>query len=172
MDAAGSLEDGVPSPFLIEKDVAVLVVTCSVKVDKQVSCDGGVTWVDPGLVFANEDGTQRLHHGRRHAILVRYQVQNTGPVPLHACVLTETNTAFGAPGSVPTPIASGATTAFILAPQTPLCSDTLEDNEPNTASVNCFCQADLNPDDKVSASDRADLACQSTPTAVADQTLC
>jgi hypothetical protein len=43
-----------------------------------------------------------------------------------------------------------------------VCSDSLEDNEPNTASVNCFCQADLNPDDKVSASDSADLTCQSS----------
>ena len=78
-------------------------------------------------------------------------------------MLTETNTAFGAPGSVPTPIAPGATLAFMPALQHPVCSDALENNEPDTASVNCFCQANLNPDDKVSASDSADLTCQSSP---------
>jgi hypothetical protein len=160
----GFLDDGVTSPFLINKDIAVIVRSCLVQVDKQISCDGGATWQDPGLVFLpSEDGANGCTTTDGTAILVRYQVRNAGLAPLHACVLTETNTAFGAPGSVPTPIAAGGTTDFILAPQAPLCSDTLENNEPNTASVSCFCQADLDPDDKVSASDSADLTCQSSP---------
>jgi hypothetical protein len=159
----GFLDDGVTSPFLINKDIAVIVQSCLVQVDKQVSCNGGVTWVDQGLVFANEGGTQGCTTTDGTPILVRYQVRNAGLAPLHACVLTETNTAFGAPGSVATPIAPGATLAFMAAPQTPTCSDALENNEPNTASVNCFCQADLDPNDKVSASDSADLTCQSSP---------
>jgi hypothetical protein len=160
--STGTLDDGNLSPFLIRKEIVVQIQTCLVQVDKQISCDGGVTWVDAGLVFANEDGTNGCTTTDGTPILVRYQVRNAGLAPLHACVLTETNTAFGAPGSVPTPIAPGATLAFIPAPQAPVCSDSLEDNEPNTASVNCFCQADLNPDDKVSASDSADLTCQSS----------
>jgi hypothetical protein len=160
--STGTLDDGNLSPFLIRKEIVVQIQTCLVQVDKQISCDGGVTWVDAGLVFANEDGTNGCTTTDGTTILVRYQVRNAGLAPLHACVLTETNTAFGAPGSVPTPIAPGATLAFIPAPQAPVCSDSLEDNEPNTASVNCFCQADLNPDDKVSASDSADLTCQSS----------
>src|SRR5262245_47276275 len=48
----GDLDDGGPSPFLINKTISVIVQSCLVKVDKQVSCDGGVTWQDPGLVFA------------------------------------------------------------------------------------------------------------------------
>ena len=39
------------SPFLINKDIAVIIQDCLVQVDKQVSCDGGVTWVDQGFVF-------------------------------------------------------------------------------------------------------------------------
>jgi hypothetical protein len=159
----GILDDGLLSPFDIDKDIGVLVSTCAVLVDKQISCDGGATWVDQGLVLANEGGSLGCTTTDGTPIMVRYQVNNAGQVPLHACVLTETNTAFGAPGSVPTPLAPGATTAFIPAPQTPLCSDSLENNEPDTASVSCFCRADLNPDDKVSASDSADLTCQSRP---------
>jgi hypothetical protein len=156
----GILDDGLLSPFDIDKDIGVLVSTCAVQVDKQISCDGGATWVDAGLVLVpTDDGANGCTAVDGTPILVRYQVNNAGQVPLHACVLTETNTAFGAPGSVPTPLAPGATTAFIPAPQTPLCSNSLEANEPNTASVSCFCQADLNPDDKVSASDSADLTC-------------
>jgi hypothetical protein len=160
---AGFLDDGVTSPFLINKDIAVIVQSCLVQVDKQISCDGGTTWVDQGLVFANEGGSQSCTTTDDTPILVRYQVRNAGLAPLRACVLTETNTAFGAPGSVPTPIAPGATLAFMPAPQTPACSDALENNEPNTASVNCFCQADLDPNDKVSANDSADITCQSEP---------
>jgi hypothetical protein len=167
----GILDDGVNSPFLIDKDIAVLVATCAVLVDKQISCDGGATWVDAGLVLTNDDGTNGCTTVDGTAILVRYRVKNDGQVPLHSCVLTETNTAFGPPASLPTPIApcppdappGCGTTAFIPAALTPLCSDALENNEPNTASVNCFCGADLDPDDKVSASDSADLTCQSSP---------
>ncbi len=159
----GILDDGINSPFLIDKDVAVIVLSCLVQVDKQVSCDGGVTWVDQGLVFANEGGTQGCTTTDGTPILVRYAVRNAGVAPLHACVLTETNTLFGAPGSLPTPIAPGATLPFMAAPQTPACNDTLENNEPNTASVNCFCRPDLNPNDKVSANDSADVTCQSSP---------
>jgi hypothetical protein len=162
VDTAGVLDDGLNSPFLIQKDVAVLILECTVQVDKQISCDGGTTWEDAGLVFSNEDGTNDCTTVDGTPILVRYQVHNSGSAPLHACVLTETNTEFGAPGSVPTPIAPGATIDFIPAPETPACSVSLEDNEPDTASVSCFCRADLNPDDKASASDSADLTCQSS----------
>jgi hypothetical protein len=159
----GFLDDGITSPFLINKDIGVIIQSCLVQVDKQVSCDGGVTWVDQGLVFANEGGTQGCTTTDGTPILVRYAVRNQGLAPLHACVLTETNTQFGPPGSVPTPIAPGTTLPFAPAPQTPVCSDALENNEPNTATVNCFCQANLNPNDKVSANDSAAVRCQSSP---------
>jgi hypothetical protein len=159
----GFLDDGLTSPFLIEKDIAVVIQSCLVQVDKQISCDGGATWVDQGLVFANEGGSQGCITTDGTPILVRYQVRNAGQASLHACVLTETNVQFGAPGSVPTPIAPGVTIPFVPALQTPMCSDVFENNEPNTATVNCFCQADLNPNDKVSANDSADVTCQSSP---------
>ena len=165
-NAAGLLDDGVlegGSPFLIEKTIGVLILNCLVQVDKQISCDGGVTWQDPGLVFANEDGTNGCTTTDGTPILVRYQVHNSGLAPLHACVLTETNAAFGAPGLVTTPLLPGATTVFIPALLAPVCSDALENSEPNTATVSCFCRENLDPDDKASASDSADLTCQSSP---------
>jgi hypothetical protein len=163
VDATGTLDDGVSSPFLIEKEIVVIVQSCLVQVDKQISCDGGVTWTDVGLVFANEGGSQACTTTDGTPILVRYTARNQGTAPLHACVLTETNTAFGPAGTVPTPIAPGATLPFMPAPQTPACSEALENAEPNTATINCFCQADLDPSDKVSAHDSADLNCQSQP---------
>jgi hypothetical protein len=160
----GFLDDGVgPSPFLIDKEIGIVILSCLVQVDKQISCDNGVTWVDQGFVFANEGGSQGCMTTDGTPILVRYAVRNQGLAPLHACVLTETNTLFGAPGSLPTPIAPGATLPFMAAPQTPACNDTLDNNEPNTATVNCFCQPDLDPSDKVSAHDSADVTCQSSP---------
>ena len=162
----GFLDDGVTSPFLINKDIAVIVQSCLVQVDKQISCDGGATWMDQGLVFANEDGSNLNGCTTVDGtpILVRYQVQNAGTAPLHACVLTETNTAFGAPGSLPTPIAPGGNHLRSSRHRRPPCAATpWKTTSQIQPRVNCFCQADLDPDDKVSASDSADLTCQSSP---------
>jgi hypothetical protein len=159
--ASGDLQSLDPTPFTISRDLTVTIQSCLVKVDKQVSCDGGVTWVDATLVFANEDGTLSCNgiNATPPAILARYRVQNAGETQLFQCVLTETNTAFGSV-SVPTPIPVATTTGFLPAPGQPLCSDALDANEPNTANVNCFCTADLDPNLKTSASDSANINCQ------------
>jgi hypothetical protein len=166
--AAGDLQSLDPTPFTITRDLTVTIQSCLVKVDKQVSCDGGVTFVDQGLVFANEDGTISCNgvNGLQPAIRVRYQVQNVGETRLFQCVLDDTNNLFDldADGVIITPeIVVGGGTGLIPAPGTPLCSDALDANEPNTASVNCFCTAGLDPDFKTSASDSARVRCQSEP---------
>src|SRR5439155_1408998 len=40
------------------------------------------------------------------------------------------------------------------------CSDTLDAQEPDTATVSCFCTADLNPNFKATAKDTASFDCQ------------
>ena len=157
-----------PTPNSFLKTIAVTIQDCLVQVDKQVSCDGGVTWVDQGLVFANEDGTIFCNgvNNVAPAIQVRHQVQNAGQVPLFACVLDDTNNAFDLDPdgvTITSPLVVGGSTGLVLAPGQPLCSDSLDANEPNTASVSCFCTPGQDPDLKTSASDSADINCQSRP---------
>src|SRR5437763_12686139 len=40
------------------------------------------------------------------------------------------------------------------------CSDTLDASEPDTATLSCFCTADLNPNFKATATDSASFDCQ------------
>jgi hypothetical protein len=167
--ASGDLQSLDPTPFTISRDLTVTIQSCLVKVDKQVSCDGGVTWVDQGFVTANEDGTISCNgvNALVPAVMVRYAARNTGEVPLFQCSLNDSNNAFDlSPGGtlITSPLAVGASTGFLSAPGTPLCSDQLEAAEPNTASVNCFCTPGLDPDLKTSASDSARVVCQSVST--------
>jgi hypothetical protein len=158
----GLLDDGGPSPFLINKTISVAVQSCLVTVDKQVSCDNGVTWVDPGQVFANEDGTHGCNALDGTPILVRYNVANPGQTSLFSCTLTDSNPAINGV-TLPAVIARNTSTGFLVSPNPPACSSAFEANEPNTATVSCFCTESLNPDDKISAFDVATVACQSTP---------
>jgi hypothetical protein len=166
--ASGDLQSLDPTPFTISRDLTITIQSCLVKVDKQVSCDGGVTWVDAGLVFANEDGTLSCNgiNATPPAILVRYEVQNAGETQLFQCNLDDTNNLFDLDNDgviITSPLAIDTSTGFLPGPGQPLCSDALDANEPDTATVNCFCTGDLNPNLKVSAHDSADVNCQSVP---------
>ena len=132
--------------------------TCSVQVDKQVSCDGGVTWVDPGLVSANDDGTLSCDGINGQPIQVRYQAMNTGTTDVFSCTLGETNVEIGGgPGSIGN-IAAGQTTSFSTDTDQN-CSDTLEAGEPDSALLSCFCTAALDENLKAGASDSASFTC-------------
>jgi hypothetical protein len=133
-----------------------------VKVDKQVSCDGGQTFHDVGLV-TSPDGTTDYCAGWNafngmpaEAITVRYKVQNTGGVAFSSCEITESNAGIGGSAQVP-PLAAGGTSDAI--DRTPLCSDTLDDSEPDTASVLCQCNDQANPGRTATASDDAKFVC-------------
>jgi hypothetical protein len=146
------------SPFTGTKTITVTVTPCQVKVDKQVSCDGGATWVDPGLVLNNEDGTLDCAViGLSGPVQVRYQAANTGSCALTECVLTDTNGTFGTPPD-PGNLAPGQTTDFLPAVNTPACSDAFGNpenpNEPDTATITC--QTGGTP---VTASDTASFSC-------------
>lgn len=133
--------------------------TCDVRVDKQVSCDGGVTWIDPGLVNENEDGTNACQGLSTSQILVRYQVSNVGDLDASGCTLTESNPAFGNPAFA-NGIAAGSTSGFIPGANAPLCS-AAQGNEPNTATLTCAnaCGGVSPGDPRLTASDSATFSC-------------
>lgn len=171
IDGLGYLQDGSPAPGApaqIFKTISVQVQSCLVKVDKQVSCDAGVTWFDDnGLVFLPSDDGVPVPCTAVDGtpIQVRYRVSNAGATSLYSCSLGETNPDFGTEPGVLTPLAAGSTTDYLYpTDNTAVCSDDFDAFEPNTADVSCFCTAALNPDLKVSASDTADVTCNSTPT--------
>jgi hypothetical protein len=162
-----TLQTATPSPNSFLKTIAVTIQDCLVEVDKQVSCDGGATWIDQGFVSSNEDGTfscQGINNITE--IMVRYFARNAGQVRLFQCTLDDSNNAFDLDPDgvlITSPIEVGGVVGPIAAPGRPLCSDALDAAEPNTASVNCFCTPQLDPDLKASASDSADVLCQSVP---------
>src|SRR2546422_3160960 len=106
----GVLHDSaIDDPFVRINDLSVTVNTCVAKVDKQVSCDGGLTFHDVGLVSADDDGHADLCLGwnaftvngtavAAEAIQVRYAVGNAGTAGRLNCSIGEGNPGF--PGTV------------------------------------------------------------------------
>jgi hypothetical protein len=164
------------SPFDRANTITVTVTPCAVKIDKQVSCDGGETWTDATLVSSNEDGTNGCSAiGLNTPILVRYRAQNTSEsCALTDCELTESNGTFGGTFSGSPDIAGiapGATTDFIPAVNSPACSTAYgsneNPNEPNTATITC--QTGGTP---AQASDLASFQCLSVDATVDRQVDC
>src|SRR5438552_224729 len=142
--------------------------TCSVKVDKQIKCGAG-PFVDVGFVTNNEDGTASCLgwnaftlNGTSTAaetLTVQYVAQNTGGTALFGCTVTDSNTAVSSTAISIGDVAQGGTSSPV--PGNKTCSDTLDASEPDTATVSCFCTADLNPNFKATAQDSASFDCQS-----------
>src|SRR5437899_61130 len=83
----GILHDSaVDDPFVRINDLSVNVRTCAAKVDKQVSCDGGLTFHDVGLVTGDEDGHTDVCFGWNE---VDGTLMNTGTGALQNCVVTD-----------------------------------------------------------------------------------
>src|SRR6059058_1695731 len=142
--------------------------TCSVKVDKQIKCGAG-PFIDVGFETNDEDGaasclgwnafTVNGTSVAAEALTVQYVAQNTGGTALFGCTVTDSNTAIS---STTVPIADtiavGGTSSPV--PVNKTCSDTLDASEPDTATLSCFCTADLNPNFKATAQDSASFDCQ------------
>ena len=156
------------------KNVSVNVLTCAVEVDKQVSCDGGTTWVDQGLVSSeNAPGpSPECSALESQQIKVRYRVRNPGAADLLSCSLTESNTAFGTPqvSNELDLITTNVTTGFLPGEATPICSSA-DDEEPNNAVVQCICNT-ANSGVNVTANDRANFECLSCSAQVDKQISC
>src|SRR5213076_993936 len=141
--------------------------TCSVKVDKQIKCGAG-PFIDVGFVTNNEDGTASCLGWNAftvngtsvaaEALTVQYVAQNTGGTGLFSCTVTDSNTAISSTAVSIGNVAQGGTSNPV--PINTTCSDTLDAQEPDTATVSCFCTADLNPNFVTTAKDTASFDCQ------------
>src|SRR5881296_4129559 len=141
--------------------------TCSVQVDKEVKCGAG-PFVDVGFVTNNEDGTASCLGWNAftvngtsvaaEALTVQYVAQNTGGTALFSCTVTDSNTAISSTAVNIGDVASGGTSTPV--PINKTCSDTLDAQEPDTATLSCFCTADLNPNFVATAKDTASFDCQ------------
>src|SRR5436309_10934 len=141
--------------------------TCSVKADKQIKCGAG-PFIDVGFESNNEDGTASCLGWNAftvngtsvaaEALTVQYVAQNTGGTALFSCTVTESNAAISSTAVSLGDVAQGGTSTPV--PVNTTCSDTLDASEPDTATVSCFCTADLNPNFKATAKDSASFDCQ------------
>src|SRR5438093_528333 len=141
--------------------------TCSVKADKQIKCGAG-PFIDVGFESNNEDGTASCLGWNAftvngtsvaaEALTVQYVAQNTGGTALFGCTVTDSNTAISSTAVSIGDVAQGGTSSPV--PVNKTCSDTLDASEPYTATLSCFCTANLNPNFKATAQDSASFDCQ------------
>lgn len=142
----------------IQRTANIECFECGALVDKQISCNGGA-FVDPGLVAADEDGTNGCFAPLGAPVTSQYFIQNTGDTPI-TCGLVDSNTGGTlleiAPGSIAVDATqtSPAQTGFELA-----CSSELDSNEPNQATATCTCTTPGGETQTASAFDRADIGC-------------
>jgi hypothetical protein len=108
---------------------------CEVKVDKQVSCDGG-PFVDVGF---DDNVVISCTAPQWGDIDVRYVVRNTGDQALFGCMVADSNPLIVA-GALPAGnlLMNGDQVTLNEADQQ--CSDELTANEPDTATVVCDCE--------------------------------
>src|SRR5438552_87506 len=167
-DIVGSVDPNNPGhPKTLSASAQDTCETCSVKVDKQVKCGAG-PFIDVGFETNNEDGTASClgwnaftvngTNVAAEALTVQYVAQNTGGTGLFSCTVTDSNTAISSTEVSIGNVAQGGTSNPV--PINTTCSDTLDAQEPDTATVSCFCTADLNPNFKATAKDTASFDCQ------------
>lgn len=133
---------------------------CEVEVDKQISCDGGVNFVDVGFgdnIAESCDGWNAFDGMAAEQIIVKYVTRNSpdSDLALSNCVLGESNGGIGDPAD-PGTIALDDSITVTDDDQT--CSDELAANEPNTATVTCECLVEGGSIPAMD-SDTADFAC-------------
>ena len=154
---SGNLQDApVNDIFNIDKPLTTVLSTCEVKVDKQVSCDGGATFQDVGLEINNEDGTNGCSAVDGATVEAQYVVNNTGNIDVTNCTLNDSNIAFATGQTITGILAGGSVSINAISAE---CSDTLNASEPDTATLTCDC-AVVNPAPiTVTAKDTADINC-------------
>lgn len=167
-DSAGGVGT-TSTPFLF---------TCAVKVDKQISCDGGATWQDAGLESANNDSSNGCigkvgvaGAAGTAGIAVQYQAQNISDsgIAVTSCTIGESNVSLG-PGVTATfgignngsgGGAGNQTTALIgsTAASPVECLAATPGSEPNTGTLTCTCNVPLAVQPTVTATDSATFGC-------------
>lgn len=134
---------------------------CDVALDKQISCDGGATWVDIGFdddIAESCIGLTDFDGVSGSEVLVRYRAQNVGGVDLVSCEVSESNQLlFSGTHQFDLPL-DGEPFEWTQ-PEGQTCSSDLAAGEPDTAMISCLC-AGFTPDDIVTDDDSADFDCQ------------
>src|SRR5213596_1698495 len=167
-DIVGSVDPNNPGhPKTLSASAQDTCETCSVKVDKQIKCGAGPL-IDVGFESNDEDGaasclgwnafTVNGTSVAAEALTVQYVAQNTGGTALFGCTVTDSNTAISSTAVSIGNVAQGGTSNPV--PINATCSDTLDAQEPDTATLSCFCTADLKPNFKATAKDSASFDCQ------------
>jgi hypothetical protein len=144
------------------------LIDCAVEVDKQISCDGGLTFVDV-LESDDPDGTavescvgwSAFDGNEAEPVTVRYVARNAGSVAL-SCTLTDTNDLVLAEAQN---FELAVDETFELVDDDQVCSADLAALEPNTAQVQCVC-AGFENEEPVQAQDTASFECQEPGLAV------
>jgi hypothetical protein len=180
---AGGTGTGCNTTAVDENQVAsTTVLTCSVSIDKQVSCDGGTTWYDVTTGTGADDptgtltldktkcvGTDAFDSTSATNIEVRYIITNTGTDALGSCSATESNGLILGTSSG-TQTITGVNATFTssatqtVGPEIKACSTALETAEGSgdTASVGCTCATPVTSGSRtVSGTDSAVFACAS-----------
>src|SRR5579864_3748303 len=150
-------------------------LTCSVSLDKQISCDGGATFHDVGI-----DSTDHCVGFDHPNIVVQYVTTDTGTDTLNNCSIKDVKS-----GGSTTEIFSGEPSGVTVVPGTPstlqvnkdassnplTCTDAQAANEPNTATVGCQC-ANSPALGTITASDTASYSCVSCGVGLVKQVSC
>lgn len=138
---------------------------CGVQVDKQVSCNGGMSFVDEGLTSDNGEGTNGCQAPVGTPLQFQYFAQNTGSVAL-SCSFNDTQDGAGGVSIVSIPsgidLAVGGGTVQlgdVITNQT--CSTEFGDHEPNTGTLSCACDAGDFGSTTLNVHDSASVECLS-----------
>jgi uncharacterized repeat protein (TIGR01451 family) len=140
------------------------IESCGAALDKQVSCDGGVSWQDVTGVDDTTGATNGCIANSGAPIMTRFVVTNTGGTPISSCVLSDspavnnpliflsgnTNLSTLTPGAMSTTSGAAGLT----------CSLTSGQNGTNTASLSgCICPTSTNTVAIATQTDTATIAC-------------
>jgi hypothetical protein len=182
-DVSG-LTNGCATGAVDENQVsATSVLTCSVTIDKQISCDGGVTWADAATASAGPPitATGACTGFTGDPIQVRYVYQNTGDATLNSCnihdvtgqsALTTGGTAFTQDTSVGTLSSGGAAiTSSVITTSNGTDLLTCNANGPNydSANIDCVCGTSTIHAD---AHDTANFSCETCSVEIDKQVKC
>ncbi|TAM82166.1 MAG: hypothetical protein EPN47_09465 [Acidobacteria bacterium] len=168
------------SPVGEQATAATTVQSCSVTIDKQISCDGGTTWTNATTASTGVvTGTCTGFNG--DPIQVRYVYQNTGSAQLTSCnihdvtgqtAVTSGGTAFTQDTSVGTINSGGsAITSSVITTSdgtTPLTCNAAGPNF-DSANIDCICGTSTIHAD---ANDTANFSCESCSVQIDKQVSC
>ncbi|MFQ5527467.1 MAG: hypothetical protein ACE5GX_14530, partial [Thermoanaerobaculia bacterium] len=160
------------------------IATCGGEVDKQVSCDGGVTWFDSDADLSDGigDGVAlgctgwddpasprevKVRYFARNNSTSNFDAQGDPANALTSCTLTDSNAAVLAEvggtvvvGDLPGLGDPGFGDVMLFETSLLECNSAFAAAEPNTATLDCICPEDVGDNVPIQFTDQADIDCQ------------